>query len=193
MTDITAPATLSQNTLEGTNTLSTEICDRRFINQLNQLRTLKEFLFEEKVAFASANIDGIDLGVLNNLRYKHTGRVPENFEWRLLDIKLDALTSYLNVDLRRKIRIRELGIFFGELPLVFLSCSIIATVAFVMLGRVGDSESVVAAFIWLVTMIIWAISQGGLGACAFLGTNVILKIPNLAALQKSPKKTKLLT
>ena len=41
------------------------ISDKRFGVQLNEVRTLKKFLFEEKVQLSSDQIEAIDLGPLN--------------------------------------------------------------------------------------------------------------------------------
>jgi hypothetical protein len=105
----------------GTRWIETEaiISDRRFIAQLDQVRALKEFLFEEKVRFKDQDITKIDLEGLNSLQFGPEGRFPHKAEWRLLDIKLAALASYLNDDLRRRIRIRELRIFYGMVPKFF--------------------------------------------------------------------------
>ncbi len=57
--------------------LATEaIANERFIRQLNELRGLKEFLFEEKAQFKEEDLDSIDLEELNNLSYSTSGRVP---------------------------------------------------------------------------------------------------------------------
>src|SRR5271163_2017277 len=52
------------------------IANQRFIRQLDELRKLKEFLFEEKIQFKEEDLDIIDLEELNNLSYSPTGRVP---------------------------------------------------------------------------------------------------------------------
>jgi hypothetical protein len=100
------------------------ISDKRFGVQLNEVRTLKKFLFEEKVQLSSDQIEAIDLGPLNNLIVASRGRQPTEGEWKLLDRKLWALSSILSDDLRQRIRVRELGIFFGTIPIVFLSISL---------------------------------------------------------------------
>ena len=57
--------------------LATEvIANQRFIRQLDELRKLKEFLFEEKIQFKEEDLDVIDLEELNNLSYSPAGRVP---------------------------------------------------------------------------------------------------------------------
>jgi hypothetical protein len=105
--------------------LATEaIANERFIRQLNELRGLKEFLFEEKVQFKEEDLNSIDLEELNNLSYSNSGRVPTADEWRTLDEKLTKLASYLSDDLRRKIRLRELSLFFKILPIFFLAFSV---------------------------------------------------------------------
>jgi hypothetical protein len=153
------------------------IADERFIGQLDQLRQLKQFFFEEKVNFKSEDLAAIDFGELNNLVHSAGGRVPSITEWRLLDEKLSTLSSYLTDDLRRKIRIRELAVFFRVLPLVFLSSSILATIAYttILYTPAITGIQTLYTFLFLVTAITWLVSQGGLGACGFLGTSVITK------------------
>jgi hypothetical protein len=152
------------------------IANERFIRQLDQLRELKEFLFEEKTRFKEEDLGSIDLKELNNLSYSNTGRVPSASEWRILDEKLATLASYLTDELRRKIRIRELALFFRTLPIIFLIFSGIATISYLILPyfTLGPG-SLLRIFLWLLIVAIWAVCQGGLGACAFLGTSVITK------------------
>jgi hypothetical protein len=156
--------------------LATEaIANQRFIRQLDELRKLKEFLFEEKVQFKQKDLDSIDLEELNNLSYSTTGRVPNAGEWRTLDEKLTKLTSYLGDDLRRKIRIRELKLFFRTLPIIFLVSSVFSSMIYLNHKYFPNPSSPWRLLFWLAIVSIWAASQGGLGACAFLGTSVIMK------------------
>ncbi len=152
----------------------TAIANQRFIRQLDELRGLKEFLFEEKVQFKEDDLDSIDLEELNNLSYSTSGRVPTADEWRTLDEKLTKLASYLGDDLRRKIRLRELRVFFRTLPIIFLVLSVITSIVYLILPLFPGS-SAWRLSLWMLILSIWAISQGGLGACAFLGTSVITK------------------
>lgn len=151
------------------------IANERFIRQLDQLRELKEFLFEEKAQFREEDLGSIDLKELNNLFYSSSGRVPSADEWRTLDAKLAKLASYLTEELRRKIRIRELALFFKTLPIIFLAVSVLSTILYINLSYLLDSNSSWRLLSWLIVVSAWAISQGGLGACAFLGTSVIMK------------------
>jgi hypothetical protein len=152
------------------------IADERFINQLNQLRKLKQFLYEEKIQFKKEDLAQIDLEKLNNLSYARNGRVPGANEWRTLDEKLFILAGYLNDDLRRKLRIRELGFFFRTLPIGFLACSVLSTIAYINVPWITNEGSPWKLLIWLIFTMSWLISQGGLGACAFLGTSVIFRV-----------------
>jgi hypothetical protein len=114
--------------------LATEaIANERFIRQLDELRALKEFLFEEKVQFKEEDLDSIDLEELNNLSYSASGRIPSAGEWRTLDEKLTKLVSYLSDDLRRKIRIRELRLFFRTLPIIFLVFSVFSSMTYLII------------------------------------------------------------
>lgn len=152
------------------------ISDERFGAQLKEVQALKKFLFEEKVQFSHEQIEAIDLGPLNNLTIASRGRQPTDDEWKLLDLKLWALSSLLSEDLRQKVRIRELGVFFGTIPIVFLAISLASLVVlFVYTLVFSDQNSVPAVITFLLSLIAWSVSQGGLGACAFLGTRVAIK------------------
>jgi hypothetical protein len=144
------------------------VCNREFISQIRHLRMLKKFMIEEKMSFSEIDIEAMNLGHLNNLRYRAHGRLITMDEWAALDKLSSAITSHLNtLDLKRKIRIRELGLFFGKLPLLFLCLAVISTGVYLTLNDIYN--------IGVIDVIIWSLAQGGLGACAFLGTSVIRK------------------
>jgi hypothetical protein len=151
------------------------INDKRFINQLDEVRKLKDFLFEEKVQFKSDQLDAIDLGPLNSLSYRASGREPEDAEWKLLDEKLSNLTSYLDENLRPKIRIRELSRFFGLIPLSLLLINAVLVMAYALFPLILTRDSPAWQAAYNVTMLVWTIAQGGLGSCAYLGTRVAIK------------------
>lgn len=152
-----------------------KICDERFIDQLKEVQNLKSVLFEEKVKFDPNQLDSIDLGSLNNLRFGARGRMATLEEWKLLDGKLSALTTYLDADLRQKIRIRELDDFFEKLPLCFLLAALATTLYYFLYGSIFAKDSFLYHASYLVSVIIWTVAQGGLGACAYLGTKAAMK------------------
>jgi hypothetical protein len=161
--------------------------DRRFVNQLDHIRYLKQFLFQEKVQFKADQLREIDLGTLNNLQFGRNGRVPTDEEWRLLDEKLAALATYLTDDLRRRIRIHELATFFGPLPLLFLFAVVLSTASYLLYGHVfKDVNSLSNTSAYLFSLIVWTAAQGGLGACAFLNTTVIIKKPDVVTNPGAP-------
>jgi hypothetical protein len=93
---------------------------------------------------------------------------------RTLDAKLAKLASYLNDEMRRKIRILELRVFFKTLPVIFLGLLVISTILYVWLPWFAPTGSTWSLPLSLLICFAWLISQGGLGACAFLGTSVIV-------------------
>jgi hypothetical protein len=151
------------------------ICDKRFAGQLQEVKNLKQFLFEQKVKFESAQLGSIDLGSLNNLYFSSTGRVPSSEEWRLLDEKISVLASYLSDELRQKLRIRELGVFFDVLPLIFLLATLATVLYRFLYGGFLTKGTLLFNASFLLTLIVWTVAQGGLGACAFLGTRIATK------------------
>jgi hypothetical protein len=159
----------------GSNDADNSIGDTRFASQLKEVQDLKRFLFEEKVKFNPEQIDSIDLGPLNNLRYRPHGRPPTADEWKLLDVKLSGLASYITDELRQKIRIRELGVYFGTIPLLFLVVAVAAIIYYFLYSKFLAIDSVGFTASYLGSLVVWTITQGGLGACAFLGTRVAIK------------------
>src|SRR5215469_663093 len=111
------PAAASDSAVEG-------ISDRRFAAQLEALKKLKEFLFDEKVLLQADTLEAVDLGPLNNLKYAPNGRLPTESEWKALDQKLAGLTPILTPALRWKLRIRELRFFFVTVPIVSMAASV---------------------------------------------------------------------
>ncbi len=152
-----------------------KIRDERFIDQLTEVHNLKRFLFEEKVKFEPSQFDSIDLGALNNLRFGSSGRLPTLEEWKLLDEKISILATYLNDDLRQRIRIRELSVFFGTLPLAFLVAALANIVFFFSYGALFAKDTFLFNASYLLSLIGWTVAQGGLGACAYLGTRAAIK------------------
>jgi hypothetical protein len=67
------------------------------------------------------DIEKMDLGNLNNFRYRPHGRLVTVDEWAALDKLSSAITSHLDtLDLKRKIHIRELGLSFWKDPFAIL-------------------------------------------------------------------------
>ena len=160
---------------------SNYICDKRFAIQLSEILKLKGFLFEEKVKLNPDEEHSIDLGRLNNLRLRNgfwngSGRLPSEEEWKLLDEKLSVLTSHLSDDLRQKIRIRELIRYFYTIPIWFLFASISAVLYYFLYPSFILYASLPSTVSFLGSLVVWTVSQGGLGACAFLGTRMAMKV-----------------
>ncbi len=150
------------------------VSDRRFAAQLRALQKLKQFLFDEKVSLNTDILEDIDLGSLNNLKYAPNGRLPTEGEWKSLDKKLAALAPLLTPALRWKLRIRELRFFFVTVPIVSMVTSVISTLFLALLMTLGKGDTLLFIVSYLVMLLIWTISQGALGACAFLCVSVIL-------------------
>lgn len=153
----------------------TLVNDKQFVHRLAQLRNLKSFLFEEKVHFKKEDLPEIDLGLLNNIT--HGGNEPPSVgEWALLDEKLTVLTAYLDPELRVKLRLRELDVFFGRLPLIFLSGSVTFLFIYLMIGRIpNENRGLAYDALFLVSLLGWTLCQGALGACAYLATQVVVR------------------
>jgi hypothetical protein len=152
------------------------ISDRRFIENLTQVYKVKQFLFEEKIRLEKKDLSDIDLEELNNLHYSSAGRTPTVKEWCKLDEKFVNISSHLTDEMRRKLRLYELGMFFKTFPVIFLAISIISVNGAVMLpSLIPDINSLFRFLLWQLYLSAWLLSQGGLGACAFVGTSMIVK------------------
>jgi hypothetical protein len=126
-------------------------------------------LFDEKVLLQADILENIDLGSLNNLKYAPDGRLPTEDEWKALDQKLAGLTPLLTPALRWKLRIRELRFFFMIVPIFFMGTAVVATFLLVLLKAFGEGSSIFFVAPYVMTFLVWTLSQGALGACAFLG------------------------
>ena len=152
------------------------ICNRHFILLIRHIQALKRFMLEEKLSFSRDDLELMDLGRLNNARYRASGRAPTDAEWAKLDSIFSAAASHLrSPDLKRKVRIRELGVFFGRIPLIFLFTAVASTSIYLVMPSLFQKTPIYWAAVSIL-IIIWSLSQGGLGACAFLGTSVITSL-----------------
>jgi len=166
------------------------VCNREFISQIRHLRMLKRFMLEEKMSFSETDIEAMDLGNLNNSRYRSHGRLVTMDEWAALDKLASAITSHLDtLELTRKVRIRESGLFFGKLPLLFLLLSVISTTMYLILPEIVAKSSPSYRIYFQFILTAWTLTQGGLGACAFLGTSVIRKsAEDIDRVQNAPEQ-----
>jgi hypothetical protein len=152
------------------------VCNREFISQIRHLRMLKRFMIEEKMSFSDKDIETMNLGNLNNFLYLPRGRLVTIDEWAALDKLSSSITSHLDTsELKRKIRIRELSLFFGKLPLIFLCLPVMSTGMYLLMPVLTSNTSVLFNVYFRLNLIVWSLTQGGLGACAFLGMSVIRK------------------
>ncbi len=159
------------------------ISDRRFAAQLGAIEALKQFLYDEEILIKGVHVETIDLGSLNNLKYAADGRLPTEDEWRALDQKLVALTPMLTPELRWKLRVRQLSFFFRTLPIISILASVVTTYCLIVINElIADHNSVLYVILYTGTNIVWTISQGALGACAFLSISVMALISKKRAL-----------
>jgi hypothetical protein len=152
------------------------IGDRRFWQQLCSVREVKRFLFSQAVVLEDADLDAINLGDLDRLGFSRKGRAPNAEEWKLLDLKSNALLRHLDFRLRRKRSLLGLSAYFRELPLLFLGLAIMALMldsytrymhtdnfASTALGTQADFAA----------NLLWILALGGLGTCGYLGTSLM--------------------
>lgn len=150
------------------------IADRRFAEQLRAIERLKQFLFDENVLIPPERLASLDFGPLNNLKHGTGGRSPTESEWRTLDTMLSGLVSFLTPELRWKLRVKQLGFYFRQMPLIALGIAVLATTYYVMFPSfITNDQSLGYLASYWGSLVVWTISQGILGACAFLGVSVV--------------------
>jgi hypothetical protein len=159
------------------------ISDQRFATQLETIKKLKQFLFDEKILLQADSLENIDLGSLNNLKYAPNGRSPTEDEWKALDQKLAGLTPLLTPALRWKLRIRELRFFFMTVPMFFMGITATATLSLALLKTFGEGSSVFFVFPFLIIFIrlVEANSAGKKIMAAHRGQDCRLKRPDADA------------
>ena len=86
--------------------------------------------------------------------------MPTEAEWRALDEKLASLTPLLTPALRWK--------FFITVPIFFMGMTVIATLSLALLMTFGSGDSPFFVAPYVMVFLVWTLSQGALGACAFL-------------------------
>lgn len=157
--------------------------DRQFVRRLKQVQGIKKFLFDEKPVIDASKTELLGLCGLDQLRYGRRGRLPTPEEWTLLDRKLLELNSLLEADQRRKIRIRELRIFFKFAPILFLIFAVLSIVWYLTFPIMPIFKSLTwyRNVAYLFGMATWGVTQGGLGACAFIGTHVTIRAKRAVA------------
>lgn len=157
--------------------MAVEISNALFMSQLSEIRKIKQFLFEERVAFPPVYLPSIDLGPLNAFKLSGSGREPTVEEWELLDAKLTALISMLDDNQRWKMRVHELGFFFKTMPLIFLGLSVFFATFYVLYPTFGVANKALTTACFLFAVFGWTVSQGAMGACAFLGVGAANRKP----------------
>jgi hypothetical protein len=95
----------------------------------------------------------------------------------LLDIKRSIITEKFTEDLWRRLKLKDLGVYFGVLPIIFLLVCILSTIYWLVLVNrwPNDEYQTLRVLALLFGYSVWVISQGGLGACAFIGTQLIAR------------------
>jgi hypothetical protein len=156
--------------------------DRRFWQQLQNLRELKSFLFSEGVVFKEDDLAAIQLGELDVLAFSQRGRMPSIDEWRQIDAKMNALAKYLDTPLRRKRIFLRLRLYFRTYPLLFLFLAIVS-LFITSSSRYfidGNQLSPLGTLIDFTGTLMWVLALGGLGAFGYLGTSLMAESRRVA-------------
>jgi hypothetical protein len=140
------------------------ISDRRFAAQLESIQRLKQFLFDEQVLFHPDNLENIDLGSLNRLKYDAGGRLPTEAEWKALDQKAGEPDSTLNPYIAQEASHTRTSLLLYDHSDPF---------ALLLLMTVPPASRGSYFFLapYMLALLIWTLAQGTLGACAFLSVS----------------------
>lgn len=157
---------------------SEAIKDKRFWQQLQNLRELKDFLLSEDVSIPDEELDNIHLGGLDGLSFSRKGRLPTDEERKDIDKRSIGLLKYLNLPLRRKRRLNRLRPYFRTLPILFLALAIASLILDSSVRYLHDESNnatQLGVFLDLASNMLWLIALGGLGTCGYLGTRLMIE------------------
>jgi len=158
--------------------------DRRFWQQLQNLREIKSFLFSEGVVFKEEDLAAIQLGELDLLVFSPRGRMPSIDEWCQIDAKMNALAKYLDNPLRRKRTFLRLRPYFRTFPLLFLFLAIFSLFVDSSTRYLvnGTQLTFLGTIIDFAANLGWILALGGLGTCGYLGTSLMAESRRAAML-----------
>ena len=161
------------------------VSDRYFARQLDLIHRLKAFILEHGPSLTLSQAGSLELASLNCIRYSPSGRPATESEWSLADEKVVSLLISMGSQLLLQFRFRDLKLYYFYLPIIFLFLMMGAATYYstyfstytitaneatrIVLGK-NDLLQYQATF--YCTLIIWALAQGGLGACAFVGASM---------------------
>src|ERR1700730_15604479 len=141
------------------------IRDSRFMNQFENLTSLKTLLLTRGVHMREEDVPLLSFGMLNHLRYSEKGRLPTVEEWEQLDKRSQKLFSYLDDGLRKQFELSQTANLIAGLPVLFIFVA--------LLFLITATFAVDRNLLLLGCYFLWAALLGAIGAIAFLSMNTL--------------------
>jgi hypothetical protein len=143
--------------------------DETFCRQVNRLKQLHEFLYQEAVPVNRSDAATLGMGDLSAFYLQPDGRAPTAEEWNKVEKKTQAMFLILTPALRRKFLMGGTPWIVAWLPIYFLGVAALSLAfAMIAMNAIGWPEYVLF-FVYL----IWIASLGAIGALAFIGMNAL--------------------
>jgi hypothetical protein len=139
------------------------VSDVEFSRLLEQLRSIRQFLWQQSVPIESIK----SFGTLNNLAYHPGGRLPSDKEWLLLEQQAQAVFSVMTPALRSKF-LGTIPRWLGTLALYLMIVSLATIVGGLFILR-DDNWSDLT----ILSYVIYVISLGATGSIAFIAMNAL--------------------
>jgi hypothetical protein len=157
------------------------ISDQFFIQDMERLKELRSFLFEQAVC--PADQSALKFGQLNLLRFDRDGRMPTEQEWAVVETLTQTLFSLLTPSLRHKFLMGKipqwitwLAIGFAIIAVLSLIASIVSLGILTGLQKLVDPKATELAAVPVVVVplyIFWLLALGAIGSIAFVGMNAL--------------------
>jgi hypothetical protein len=142
------------------------INDRQFMDDLEQLKTLRSFLIQQAVPLKQGETS-ISFGKLNRLRraWGDGGRSPTLEEWDELERNTQELYSHLNESLRRRF-------LYGQIP-AWVTQTAAGLGVLSLMAMFGAFRLMPDISLVLPCYMLWLAALGAVGSIAFIGMNAL--------------------
>jgi hypothetical protein len=168
----------------------TQVADRDFLERVERLRRLRDFIVSEGIDVGSDARPALNLGHLNLLRFARAGRAPTDAEWGTLEEHVYLLFRLLPQDSRKKYLLREYPSSITVIAMLALVLSVLTFfIAIFPGGLAGIYTSLTGWFgaggnpkpdprqlfssIELVSFVLWVVCLSALGSVAFISVNAL--------------------
>lgn len=156
------------------------IADKLFVDQLNYVRDVIDFLIRRQVDLSKQSEDLNALAALGTVRYSRRGQPANQQDWKNLYQLSHSFISQLTDDRATSFAVWQTRGFYGLLPFAFFVGALIALALTFFTPRIINPAAPdirglesVGRF---VSILLWTCSLGGLGVSAFFGTSLLTQL-----------------